>query len=149
MDDPCVPVEAKFCSMARVLVRPAGVNDYRQIHVDGYLQLAFEGGALAAAIGVIVVVVQADFADGDDPLVLRLAPDRLLHRRVEMLRLVGMYPLVAPTRGPPWVSSSTRSRLSGETAMVTMRAIPTAAPCCSIVAARAVSSSSPGDNGFR
>ena len=81
---------------AGVVVRLAGMDDYRHVEFDRQLQLALEHVALYGPVGVVVVIVQADLADGEDALVRCPGADSLLHLVAVGACLVGVYALGAP-----------------------------------------------------
>ncbi len=72
------------------------MNNHRQPGVDRNLQLLLEHVALDLAVGVVVVVVEADLAHGEDAIVREACANARVHLVVELRRLVGVDALGAP-----------------------------------------------------
>ena len=60
------------------------------------MQLPLKGTALGAAIRVVVIIIQADFADGENALVAATLANNSLYGVVVGLRFVRMHTLGAP-----------------------------------------------------
>jgi len=72
------------------------------------------------------MIVQADFADRENPRVRHVLPDNGIHLLVIGFRFMRVYSLGAHIAGSYLVRSITRCRFSGATAIVMIRSTPTA-----------------------
>src|SRR6056297_2775505 len=65
-------------NVTSIVVRLPRVNDDWQVVLHRQLQLTLENLALNTSIGVVVVIIQTNFANGDHALRSETRPDRVL-----------------------------------------------------------------------